>query len=263
MTKVRNPAVAGAFYPARASELKKAVAAYLNLAEGGNIAPKAIIAPHAGYIYSGPVAASAYKWLDTARANKTIQRVVLLGPAHRTTFPGLAAHSADAFLTPLGRIPLDKEAIALAAALPQVSILDAAHQQEHSLEVQLPFLQSALGDFNLVPFAVGSASPAEVSEVLETLWGGPETLIVISSDLSHFHNYAAAQKLDLATAEAIENLQPDKIGYDHACGRIGIQALLLLAQKYDLSAQRVDLRNSGDISGSRDQVVGYGAWVFT
>ncbi len=263
MEKVRPPAVAGTFYPANANDLQRTVNAYLAQAAGGAITPKAIIAPHAGYVYSGPVAASAYKWLDSSGANKSIRRVVLLGPAHRTAFPGLATHSADAFLTPLGRIPLDKEGIALAATLPQVSILDAAHQQEHSLEVQLPFLQSALNNFSLVPFAIGNASPAESAQVLETLWGGPETLIVISSDLSHFHNYHTAQKLDLATAEAIESLQPDKIGYDRACGRIGIQALLLLAQKHGLSVQRVDLRNSGDIAGSRDQVVGYGAWVFT
>jgi AmmeMemoRadiSam system protein B len=263
MGRIRPPAVAGTFYPADANDLQQLVNAYLAQAAGGTIAPKAIIAPHAGYIYSGPVAASAYKWLDSAAARDAIQRVVLLGPAHRVAFPGLATHSADAFLTPLGRVPLDKEAVALATALPQVSILDAAHQQEHSLEVQLPFLQSVLNDFKLVPFVVGNASPAESAEVLKTLWGGPETLIVISSDLSHFHNYHTAQKLDLATAEAIETLQPDKIGYDRACGRIGIQALLLLAQKHGLNAQRVDLRNSGDIADSREQVVGYGAWVFT
>ncbi len=263
MEKIRPPAVAGTFYPANPGDLQRAVNAYLAQAAGGSVAPKAIIAPHAGYIYSGPVAAAAYKWLATSTANKIVKRVVLLGPAHRVAFSGLATHSADAFLTPLGRVSLDKEAIALATTLPQVSVLGVAHRQEHSLEVQLPFLQSTLREFSLVPFVVSNASPAEASEVLETLWGGPETLIVISSDLSHFHNYHTAQRLDLATAEAIENLQPDKIGYDRACGRIGIQALLLLAQKHGLSVQRVDLRNSGDTAGSREQVVGYGAWVFT
>jgi len=206
MEKIRHPAVAGTFYPANPKDLQRMVNTYLAQAAGGSGAPKAIIAPHAGYIYSGPVAAAVYKWLKTSGARKIVKRVVLLGPAHRMAFSGLAAHSADAFLTPLGPVPLDKEAVALAAALPQVSILDAAHQQEHSLEVQLPFLQSTLDDFRLVPFAVGSASPDESAEVLETLWGGPETLIVISSDLSHFHNYHTAQKLDLATAAAIESL---------------------------------------------------------
>jgi len=263
MTKVRNPAVAGTFYPARASDLKKAVAAYLDSADGNGVVPKAIIAPHAGYIYSGPVAASAYKWLVTSKAGQSVKRVVLLGPSHFAPCRGLASSSAEAFVTPLGQVPLDRETIAQLESLPQVTLLDAAHAREHSLEVQLPFLQSVLEEFNLIPLAIGNASPAEVSETLETLWGGSETLVVISSDLSHFHNYATAQRLDRATADAIESLQPDKIGRDHACGRVAIQGLLRLVRKLDLSVQTVDLRNSGDTAGPRDQVVGYGAWVFT
>lgn len=260
MSTLRKPAVAGMFYPDRPETLRKMIWQFLREAPGDGAAPKALIAPHAGYIYSGPIAATVYKRLLSARDQ--IQRVVLLGPSHRVGFEGLALSSADAFLTPLGSIPIDKDAYRLIAHLPQVFVLDRAHAQEHSLEVHLPFLQEVLGDFKLVPIAVGEASPEMVSEVLEALWGGPETLIVISSDLSHYHDYDTARAMDAATSDAIERLCPEDIGYDQACGRRPVNGLLLSAKAHGLHAKTLDLRNSGDTAGSRDEVVGYGAYVF-
>jgi len=260
MTSVRNPAVAGLFYPDDPRELRAMVTGFLGAVPAAGIAPKAIIAPHAGYIYSGPVAASAYARLKPARGH--ITRVVLLGPAHRVGFHGLALPSADYFMTPLGRIAVDQEAVKKISLLPHVRVMDAAHAQEHSLEVHLPFLQEALGEFSLVPLVVGDAGPEEVGEVLDLLWGGPETLIVISSDLSHYHDYKTAQKLDRATSQAIEKLRPEDIDYDHACGRNPVNGLLHVARRLGLKAKTVDLRNSGDTAGSHERVVGYGAYVF-
>jgi MEMO1 family protein len=257
---IRKPAVAGMFYPTDPVELHEMISTFLKQAKSGGKAPKAVIVPHAGYIYSGPIAASAYALVALARG--TIKRVVLLGPSHRVPFRGLATTGADAFATPLGNVPIDKEAIARIRELPQVEILDAAHAMEHSLEVQLPFLQEALGEFGLTPLAVGEASSDEVAEVLESLWGGQETLIVISSDLSHYHEYETASKMDKATSKAIEALKPEDIQYDDACGRIPIAGLLVAAKKHGLRAKTVDLRNSGDTAGPRDKVVGYGAYVF-
>jgi hypothetical protein len=258
--RVRAPAVAGLFYPNDARQLKSTLAGYLAAARAAGPVPKAIIAPHAGYIYSGPIAASVYARIAGAR--ETIRRVVLLGPSHRVGFRGLALPTAAYFDTPLGRIRLDLEAIATIRDLPQVVELDSAHAQEHSLEVQLPFLQQVLSDFTLVPLAVGEAEPHEVAEVLERLWGGPETLIVISSDLSHYHEYTEAQQLDQATSRAIEALDAAAIGYEQACGRIPVNGLLTIARRKRLHAHTVDLRNSGDTAGARDHVVGYGAYVF-
>lgn len=260
MTSVRNPAVAGLFYPDDPRELHAMIVEYLGAVHATGTVPKAIIAPHAGYIYSGPIAASAYVRIQPARGR--ITRVVLLGPAHRVGFHGLALSSADCFQTPLGRITVDQEAVKKISGLPQVHVMDAAHMQEHSLEVHLPFLQEALGEFSLVPLVVGDAGPDEVAEVLEALWGGPETLIVISSDLSHYHDYKTAQRLDRATSQAIEQLRLDDIQYDHACGRNPVSGLLQVARSRGLKAKTVDLRNSGDTAGSHDRVVGYGAYVF-
>lgn len=256
----RRPAVAGLFYPRDPRELKRMVDGYLAEATAEDTPPKALIAPHAGYIYSGPIAASAYATLAPAHA--TIARVVLLGPAHRVPVRGLAASSATQFETPLGAIDLDRDAIELALTLPQVKLMDEAHALEHSLEVQLPFLQEVLDRFSLAPFVVGDAGADEVAEVLDLLWGGSETLIVISSDLSHYHDYATARRLDAATTLAIESLRPQDIGFDQACGRIPVNGLLALARRRGLHAQTLDLRNSGDTAGPRDQVVGYGAYVF-
>lgn len=262
---VRNPAVAGRFYPARSDELQRWIVTFLDAVPYSQVdpTPKAIIVPHAGYIYSGAVAAFAYKQIVLSETHRQIKRVVLVGPCHYVPCRGLALSSADSFATPLGEIPLDQPAQKQVLALPQVVVLDVAHAQEHSLEVQLPFLQTVLDQFTLIPMVVGDASPEEVAEVLAVLWGGPETLVVISSDLSHFHSASTAKKLDSATAEAIQSLAPEKIARDQACGRIPVQALLLLAQKFNLHVQTLDLRNSGDTGGSKDRVVGYGAWSFS
>jgi AmmeMemoRadiSam system protein B len=261
MNTSRTPAVAGLFYPADAHELRATVRGLLAAVPPVPPVPKAIIAPHAGYIYSGPIAASVYARLMPAR--ERIRRVVLLGPAHRVAFEGLAVSAAVAFTTPLGDIPVDMAAVERLLALPQVRVLDQAHRGEHSLEVQLPFLQEVLIDFTLVPLVVGDAAPEEVSEVIETLWGGDETLIVISSDLSHYHDYATARRLDAATSRAIEALRPQDIGFEDACGRIPVNGLLLSARGHGLRAETLDLRNSGDTAGTRDRVVGYGAYAFT
>jgi hypothetical protein len=262
MLRVRPPAVAGRFYPSDPFELRQLVRDYL--AKVGDVrgpAPKAVIAPHAGYIYSGPIAASAYARLALDR--EVIRRVVLAGPSHRVPFYGLATTSADVFATPLGDVPIDRLAIDRISGLPQVRVYDRAHELEHSLEVHIPFLQEVLGEFSLVPLSVGDAEPDAVAEVLELLWGGPETRIVISSDLSHYHDYVTARNLDRRTSTAIEELRYGDIDYGDACGRVPIVGLLALADRRGMKATAVDLRNSGDTAGPRDQVVGYGAYVFT
>ena len=258
---VRPPAAAGRFYPADPAALRDLISALLAQAPPATgPSPKAIIAPHAGYIYSGPIAASAYAQLAPSR--DTTKRVILLGPSHFVALKGLAASSAQAFTTPLGAVPVDVEALRQISSLPQVKMLDEAHEREHSLEVQLPFLQTVLSHFALVPLAVGDATAAEIGQVLDALWGGPETCFVISSDLSHYYDSQAAQRLDRATAKAIEALKPDSVGEDQACGRIPIRGLLDAARRHGLRARTVDLRNSGDTAGPRDQVVGYGAFIF-
>jgi AmmeMemoRadiSam system protein B len=259
---IRSPAVAGSFYPESPRQLAEAVRSYLAAAQapGDAAAPKALIAPHAGYVYSGPTAGVAYARIAPARDR--IERVVLLGPAHRVPVAGLAAPDVGAFATPLGEIPLDGAALERLLELPQVSALHAAHQFEHSLEVHLPFLQIVLGSFSLVPLVVGDARPEEVAQVLESVWNGPETLIVVSSDLSHYQDYATARRMDALTARAIETLQPEDIRYDDACGRVPIQGLLVTARRKGLQAHTLDVRNSGDTAGPRDAVVGYGAWAF-
>ena len=261
MTSVRPAAVAGAFYPGGPKELDATVQYHLSQVEPADApVPKAIIAPHAGYIYSGAVAASAYARILPAR--DAIKRVVLLGPCHRVAVRGLAVSGADAFATPLGDVPLDRQAIAGILALPQVEVFDATHEQEHSLEVHLPFLQVILEAFSIVPVVVGEADAAQVAEVLEHLWGGPETLIVVSTDLSHYHDYEAARRRDRATCGAIEALDGARIGREDACGRMPVSGLLALAKRRGMGVTTVDLRNSGDTAGPRDRVVGYGAWVF-
>ena len=261
---IRPPAVAGTFYPAVPARLQHDVDGYLADAEArlgdAPVAPKAIIAPHAGYVYSAPVAASAYASLRAAA--ERIRRVVLLGPSHRVSLRGLATTSADRFDTPLGPVPIDRASCERAAALPAVCVMDGAHALEHSLEVQLPFLQRVLNDFELVPFSVGDASGEEVAEVLELLWGGPETLVVVSSDLSHYYDYETAKRLDAATTHAIEALDPGGLDAESACGRVPVRGLLLAARRHGLDVETVDVRSSGDTAGPRDQVVGYGSWLF-
>ncbi|MBF0106574.1 MAG: AmmeMemoRadiSam system protein B [Deltaproteobacteria bacterium] len=258
--KIRRAAVAGAFYPQNASQIRLVLSQYLSDARTKKQAPKAIVAPHAGYIYSGAVAATVYARLKNTR--QKIERVVLLGPSHRVGFNGLAVTTADYYETPLGRVPIDKKACETITHFSQVGSLDEAHAEEHSLEVHIPFLQLLLKDFMLVPLVVGIAKPLEVSEVLETLWGGDETLIIISTDLSHHQDYETAKRRDAHTCEAIVNLKPQNIRDDDACGRYPLSGFLHLAKIKNLNAETVDLRNSGDTAGSKNSVVGYGAWAF-
>lgn len=259
MTTIRSAAVAGLFYPSDAQQLRHDVRHLLTHAKTYHAKPKALIVPHAGYIYSGAIAASAYAGLSAIA--ETVRRVVLLGPAHRVAVHGLALPDACAFATPLGSVELDADLAQAIAHLPQVTVSKAAHALEHSLEVQLPFLQSVLGEFTVLPLAVGMTSAKAVAEVLEHVWGGEETLIVVSSDLSHYLPYAVAQRMDRATIDTIMQLR-QLVEPDRACGHIAINGLLLAAQHHHLVPQLLDLRNSGDTAGSKDQVVGYAAIAF-
>ena len=263
---MRPPAIAGRFYPAESAELAKLVdnllvtAGWCESSAPGSF-PKALIVPHAGYQYSGEVAASAYAQLSNARAK--VSRVILLGPAHRVHFTGLAASSADYFASPLGRIPLDvATARQCVKRYPFVSFNNKAHQHEHSLETQLPFLQRCLGNFSLLPMVIGNADPEQVSQCLAHLWGGEETLVVISSDLSHFLPYSEAQEKDAFTSRAICNLDPTPISSQHACGQLGVRGMLHVARLKKLSVRQLDLRNSGDTAARKDKVVGYGSYGF-
>lgn len=261
MHDVRPAAVAGMFYPDSAARLATDVRAYLAAVPAlAGAPPKAVVVPHAGYVYSAAVAASAYARVAPLRGRVT--RVVLLGPTHRVAVRGLALPRAHAFATPLGEVPVDAAAVALARTLPQVVVSDAAHALEHALEVQLPFLQSVLGGFSLVPFAVGDATPDEVAAVLDALWGGPETLVVVSSDLSHYHRYADAARIDRATADAVLALSAT-LDHEQACGATPVNGLLLCARRRGLSPALLDLRNSGDTAGDRSRVVGYASFAFT
>ena len=257
----REPAVAGSFYPADPLVLQAQLDQMF--ASVGTLPPppKAMIVPHAGYVYSGPVAASGYASLAPVAAQ--IERVILLGPSHHVAFSGLAVPAASAFRTPLGTVALDRESINKVLSLPQVHTDDRAHQPEHSLEVHLPFLQHVLGTFKLVPLLVGDASAEEVSAVIRKLWGGRETLLVISSDLSHYLDYDSARARDAATSSAIEALAYEQIDYHDACGRNPINGLLYYAREHDLKIRAIDLRNSGDTAGPRDRVVGYGTYLLS
>lgn len=285
--RIRQPAVAGSFYSGQERTLRDSVAGYVQAAWEAMSAeeqdphaplPKALIAPHAGYDYSGPVAGSAYARIKHARG--VVTRVVLAGPVHRVPVRAVAISSADGFATPLGVVPVDKAALEKIRALPQVEVNDAAHGLEHSLETHLPFLQCLLGPeetrggkgrgakeggnqagFSLVPLAVGDTPAETTAAVYEALWGGRETLFVISTDLSHFHAYEAAQQLDAAATRAIEALQPEGITHEQACGRAPMAGLLLAARQRGLRIKTLDLRNSGDTAGGRERVVGYGAWA--
>ncbi|MGH8619206.1 MAG: AmmeMemoRadiSam system protein B [Burkholderiales bacterium] len=259
--RTRPPAVAGSFYPAFPEELAAEVRSLLADAPAATgPVPKAIIAPHAGYVYSGPTAAAVYARLAPARDR--FRRVILLGPVHRVAVRGLALPGADSFATPLGRVALDVDAMNTIVNMPQVCVSAAAHAQEHSLEVHLPFLQTVLAEFTLVPLAVGDATAEEVAGVLERLWGGDETLIVVSSDLSHFLGYADAQTADRRTAAKILALQ-ENVTHHEACGGTPVNGLALAARRHGLAPALVDLRNSGDTAGDKQRVVGYGAFTYT
>jgi AmmeMemoRadiSam system protein B len=255
--------VAGLFYPGEREQLRRAVEGYLAAVDPDPdlSLPKAIVVPHAGYPYSGPVAASAYA--QVARCAQRVHRVVLLGPAHRYAVYGLALPGACALATPLGRVPLDHDGCRIAEALDLVFVQPKAYKGEHCLEVQLPFLQVVLEDFAVVPLVVGDPGPELVVQVLETLWGGPETLVVVSSDLSHYRRYREARELDECTARSIEALDSDAIGPEQACGRVPLVGLLRVARTKGLRARTLDLRSSGDTAGDRHRVVGYGAWAFS
>ena len=260
MMFIRKPAVAGFFYPADPKVLGDQIDSYLQAVSQPLPPPKALIGPHAGTVYSGPVAATAYKSLVSVR--ERIKRIILLGPAHRVGFEGLAVSQADFFETPLGKIPVDKKSLDKVMKLPQVHPLDEAHREEHSLELHLPFLQKVLGDFTLVPLLVGIAEPQDVAQVLEKLWGGTETLIIISSDLSHYLPYETAKKMDQKTAKKIENLRWQELEERDACGFFPVRGFLLAAQGHHMKGKIVDLRNSGDTVGHKERVVGYGSFLF-
>lgn len=259
---VRPAAVAGTFYTADPvmldQELRDLLAAAAQPPPG--LQPKALIVPHAGYLYSGGVAASAYASLRPVAAR--VERVVLLGPTHRIPVRGLAVPTATAFATPLGTVPVDDEALTAIADLAQVVTNNSAHAWEHSLEVQLPFLQQVLGSFRLVPLAVGDASAEEVAEVIERLWGGDETLIVVSSDLSHFHPHAEARRIDGATLRRIVSLDGG-IRHEQACGATPVNGFLIAARRHGLAAHLLDACNSGDTAGDQLRVVGYAAIAFS
>ncbi|HEV8097168.1 MAG TPA: AmmeMemoRadiSam system protein B [Burkholderiales bacterium] len=261
MERIRRPAVAGTFYPGNPGQLAAEIDELLDGVERfeprmGH--PKALIVPHAGYIYSGPVAAAAYDELAPARG--IVKRVVLLGPVHRVPVRGLALPLADGFETPLGRVPIDRAACASIARLRQVLTSEPAHAMEHSLEVQVPFLQKTLGEFTLVPLAVGSASVSEVAETIDQLWGGDETLIVISTDLSHYHSYDEARGIDGRTLARIAAYATD-LDHEEACGATPLNGLLHLARAKGLSIRQLAANNSGDTAGGKGRVVGYSAFA--
>jgi AmmeMemoRadiSam system protein B len=264
--RIREAAVAGVFYPAEQTKLALMVDAYTlgaQLYAGPKAGLKAVVGPHAGYKFSGMTAAIAYAPVRFVK--HAITRVVLFSPAHRVYVKGVAATGADVFRMPMGDVPVDRAAVDLALEIPGVAINDEAHAPEHGVETHLPFLQSTLEHspgWKLAPFLVGDAEPELVNAILEKLWGGPETLIVVSSDLSHFLPYDDARELDERTARAIVELNPEGLGENSACGKIPLQALLMQAKKRGLKAEQLDLRNSGDTAGSRDKVVGYGAFTF-
>lgn len=261
VTQVRPAAVAGRFYPGDARTLETTVDDVLARATPwSGPAPKAMVVPHAGYVYSGPIAATGYRTL--ARARDTIRRVVLLGPAHYVGFAGIAVSGAEAFVTPLGLVPVDAELREAVCARPGVTVDDRAHAPEHSLEVHLPFLQRTLTRFSVLPLVVGRADAHTVAAVLDAVWGGPETLIVVSSDLSHYLDHAHATARDRATADAIVAGRVDALAPDDACGAAPVRGLVVAAARHGLHAELLDLRTSGDTAGDRDRVVGYGAFVF-
>jgi AmmeMemoRadiSam system protein B len=258
MTSVRRAAVAGTFYPAEVGILTGTVERLLREAVARGPRPKALVVPHAGYVYSGPVAASAYCELRPPLPT----RVVAVGPAHFEPLRGLALPESPALETPLGQVPLDPAGAEAVARLPFVGRSDGPHLREHSIEVQLPFLQRLLGRFTLLPLAVGRAEPAEVAAALELLWGGEETLIVVSTDLSHYLTWSEARERDGRTAQAVVALRDEAIGPDEACGYAGLRGFLRVARSRCPLARQLDLRSSGDTAGGKGRVVGYGAFSF-
>ncbi len=258
---IRPAAVAGTFYPNSADELRATVQQLLCAAPvPTGRPPKAIIVPHAGYMYSGAIAAQGYRAL--AKAKDTIRRVILMGPVHRVAVSGFALSAAEGFETPLGVVPIDQDAMRALMRRGDTVVMDLAHAEEHSLEVQLPFVQECLGDVSVVPILVGNATVDQVADCLDRIWGGDETVIVISSDLSHYLSYDDCVTLDTVTTHAIETLAPELINRPQACGRLPIGGLLRCAQQRSMKVKTLDVKNSGDTAGPRGQVVGYGSWTF-
>jgi hypothetical protein len=258
-TRVRPPAVAGLFYPGDPAELRDSISAYLAQAPtAAGPAPKALIVPHAGYVYSGVIAAAAYA--QVAHRRRQIRRIVLIGPSHRVYLRGMALPAAGVFQTPLGMVTIDRELKQRALTHEQVVESDTPHASEHSLEVQLPFLQTLFDDFTLLPIALGSVSPPAVAAVLADVWGGAETLVLVSSDLSHYLPYEEAREVDAETIAAILRTEPSLTG-EQACGCIGINGLSFLARQRDARIAEIARCNSGDTAGDRSRVVGYGAFA--
>jgi len=256
---IRPAAVADIFYTANGTELAAQVSDFMDADEVTNIVPKALIVPHAGYIYSGGTAGKGFALVKKLTA--AVNKIVLIGPCHRVWIQGLAIPDCQYFETPLGKIEVDSKTLNELVKFPQVTISDQAHAQEHSLEVQLPFLQSIFDQFKLIPLVAGEVSEDAFIEVLEYLWGGEETLIVISSDLSHFLDYDAAVAIDNKTSQAIESFEAGSINSDMACGSAGIKALLSLAKNKNLHVKTIHQCNSGDTAGDKDRVVGYGTYA--
>ncbi len=259
MSGIRPAAVANLFYPGDADQLDAAVQTYLQDATPVSASPKALIVPHAGFIYSGPIAATAYQTLKPYA--QQFSRVVLIGPSHRVFLEGAAVPSSDFFQFANTELAVDQHALSKLLSIEGVNVNDDAHANEHSLEVQLPFLTAVLDQFNLIPVVLGDASPELAATIIEQFWSDPQTLIVISSDLSHYLPYHLAQEFDAQTSLAIEALRPNALDYDSCCGRTGIQGLLMVAKKHGFHIRTLDLRNSGDTAGDHEQVVGYGAYV--
>jgi len=256
---IRKPAVAGMFYPAGADQLRQDIGVLLcNADSPPGPVPKAMIVPHAGYVYSGPIAATAYR--SIMPASRDITRIVLLGPAHRVYLEGMAVPAADGFATPLGTVPINRATVEQISGLPGVRTSDAAHKDEHSLEVQLPFLQTVLETFTLVPIVVGRCDPVQLADVIDTVWGGAETLVVISSDLSHYLPYDRAKRIDAQTCARILNKTVTLTG-DEACGAHAINGLMSAQCCRNLKVEAIDVRNSGDTCGDKDRVVGYGTFA--
>jgi len=260
-SRTRPPAVAGLFYPGNANELRRDVASYVDACSaraGFAGPPKALIVPHAGYQYSGSVAGFAYRQLRDGSGR--IRHVVMIGPSHRVPIRGLAVPSVDSFATPLGDVPVDAAGRGRLLELGLVGLSDAAHAAEHSLEVQLPFLQVVLEDFDILPIAVGFASAEQVAQVIDAVWGGPDTLVLVSSDLSHYHTWTEARRLDAETSRSILERRSD-LQDENACGARGINGLMRVARRRGLTIELLDQRNSGDTAGDHSRVVGYGSYA--
>lgn len=262
IASIRPAAAAGHFYPSDAELLRTQVSEMLAAsmpAEELATPPKAVIVPHAGYMYSGPIAANAYSTLQSLRGR--IRRVVLLGPPHRLAVRGFVLPSVQGFSTPLGVVPIDVSSRSLLQGLPDGHVDDRPHAEEHCLEVQLPFLQTLLDSFEIVPVLVGQCCTGSVADLLDLLWGGPETLIVVSSDLSHYLSYEDSRALDRSTARQLLELNPC-LQAEQCCGAHAVNGLLTLASRRGLEPYLLDLRSSGDTAGDRCRVVGYASIAF-